>query len=215
MQRAISFFLLGFIVSASYAQSTVEWLLSDLIKNPPENIIISGSPELIDSPYGQAVLFDGVDDGIFLDYTPLMHLSEFTVEVIMRPDKNGLTEQRFLHLGEVQGDRLMLETRLTKDGYWFLDAFIHNGEVNLIYKDSTNLHPLGEWYNVALVNNNGKVEVFINGEKEFKEKMHFVPFTGGKSSIAVRQNKVFWYKGAFYKIRITPGAISPDKFLPY
>ncbi len=133
----------------------------------------------------------------------------------MRPDNDGLTEQRFLHMGEMSGERVMLETRLTPEGFWYVDAFVQSGEIKIAMIDSTKLHPLGEWYNVALVNKKGKLEVFINGKTEFRKKIPFAPFTGGKTSLAVRQNKVYWYKGAFYKIRITPGAISPDEFLPY
>ncbi|MCK4919942.1 MAG: hypothetical protein KAS71_02785 [Bacteroidales bacterium] len=133
----------------------------------------------------------------------------------MRPDKDGLSEQRFLHMGEIHGERLMFETRLTTDGYWYLDAYIQNGEVKLAMIDSTKLNPLGKWYNFALVNKNGELEVFLNGKKEFKEKIQFTPFTDANTSIGVRQNKVHWYKGAFYKIKITPEAISPDEFLSF
>ncbi|MFC2080952.1 LamG-like jellyroll fold domain-containing protein [Bacteroidota bacterium] len=217
MKKVMSILLLWFLVCTSntIAQASVEWLLSDFFHSLPENAVICGNPELIGSPYGDAVLFDGVDDGIFLDNTPLRNLQDFTIEVIMRPDKEGLAEQRFLHLGEMDGDRVMLETRLTNDGYWYLDAFIQSGEQRFILIDSTKLHPLGEWYKVALVNKNGEVEVFINGETEFKGKMSYVPFTGGKTSIGVRQNKVYWYKGAFYKIRITPSVISPNDFMSH
>ena len=216
MRKIVSILLLCLLVSRiSSAQAVVEWLFSDFLKNQPENAVIIGSPTMTGSPYGDAVLFNGVDDGIFLDYTPLLHLSEFTIEVIMHPDKDGLAEQRFLHMGKMSGERVMLETRLTPEGSWYVDAFVQSGEVKITMIDSTKLHPLGEWYNVALVNKNGKLEVFINGKTEFREKIPFAPFTGGKTSLGVRQNKGYWYKGAFYKIRITPRAVSPDEFLPY
>lgn len=207
--------LCSLVISMSSAQPVVEWLFSDFLISLPEKAVIHGNPTVTSSPYGDALLFNGLDDGIFLDQTPLLNLPEFTIEVIMRPDKNGLAEQRFLHMGEMSGERVMLETRLTPDGYWYVDAFVQSGEVKLTMIDSTKLHSLGEWYNVALVNKKGKLEVFINGKTEFKEKIPFTPFTGGKTSLGVRQNKVYWYKGAFYKIRITPKAISPDEFLPY
>lgn len=207
---------LCFLLSASHtsAQLSVEWLISDFLNTPSENIAIIGSPKLIESPYGAAVLFNGVDDGIFLDYTPLLNLEEFTIEVIMRPDKGGSEEQRFLHMGEMHGDRVMFETRLTND-FWYLDAYIQSGEIKLAMIDSTKLYPLGEWYNFTLVNKNGELEVFLNGKREFKEIIQFTPFTDANTSIGVRQNKVHWYKGAFYKIKITPKAIFPDEFLSF
>jgi len=216
MKQVISFITLYLLVnSTSSAQAVVEWLFSDFLNNPPENAEIIGNPAITGSPYGDAVLFNGVDDGIFLDYTPLVHLSEFTIEVIMRPDKDGLTEQRFIHMGEMSGERVMLETRLTPEGYWYVDAFVQNGELSLTMIDSTKLHPLGEWYNVALVNRKGTLEVFINGVTEFRENISFTPFKGGRTSLGVRQNKVYWYKGAIYKIRISPKSLSLDEFLSY
>ncbi len=191
----------------------IEFLISDFISHTSKQVTIVGTPKIIDSPYGKAVLFDGVDDGIFLDYTPLLGMPNFTVEVIMRPDTDGLKEQRFLHLGELNGERIMLETRLTEDGFWYVDGFVSSGDEKLILIDPTKLHPLNEWYNVAMVNNNGSVEVLINGKTELKGALTFNPFKKGKSSIGVRQNSVYWYKGAIYKIKITPEALKPEDLL--
>lgn len=116
MKKIPSILLLCILISRiSSAQNVVEWQISDLLHHPPENALIVGSPEITGSPFGDAVLFDGIGDGIFLGYTPLLNLSEFTIEVIMRPDSDGLTEQRFLHMGEMSGERVMLETRLTPE----------------------------------------------------------------------------------------------------
>lgn len=81
------------------SNTPIEFLISDFISNTSKEVNIVGAPKIIDSPYGKAVLFDGVDDGIFLDYTPLLGMQNFTVEVIMRPDTKGRAEQRFLHFG--------------------------------------------------------------------------------------------------------------------
>ena len=191
----------------------IEFLISDFISHTSKEVSLLGTPKIVDSPFGKAVLFDGVDDGILLDYTPLLGLPNFTVEVIMRPDTDGLKEQRFLHLGELNGELIMLETRLTEDGFWYVDGFVSSGDEKLILIDSMKLHPLNEWYNVAMVNNNGSVELFINGKEELKGELTFSPFKKGKSSIGVRQNKVFWYKGVIYKIRITPEALKPEDLL--
>jgi len=39
------------------------------------------------------------------------------------------------------------------------------------------------------------------------------PIQTGQSSIGVRQNKVSWFKGAIYQLRISPEALSPNDFL--
>lgn len=107
----------------------------------------------------------------------------------------------------------MLETRLTEDGFWYVDGFVSSGDEKLVLIDPTKLHPLNEWYHVAMVNKNGSFEVLINGITELKGALAFSPFKKGKSSIGVRQNNVYWYKGAIYKIRITPEALKTEDLL--
>jgi hypothetical protein len=214
MKKLILMMLSAYVLNAtSNAQDLVDWVLSDLLNSPSENTVVIGNPETITSPYGDAVLFNGVSEGILIDYSPLQNLSDFTIEVIMRPDTGGLKAQRFLHMGEMNGDRVMFETRLTNDGQWYLDAYVKSIEASVIMIDSTKLHPLGEWYNFTLVNKNGALEVFLNGTSEFIEKIPFSAFSEGKTSVGVRQNKVSWYKGAIYQVRITPKALSSEDFL--
>jgi hypothetical protein len=47
---------------------------------------------------------------------PLAGLEQFTVEMIYNPYSGGNFEQRFLHCGEANGDRLLLELRSTPGG---------------------------------------------------------------------------------------------------
>jgi hypothetical protein len=41
----------------------------------------------------------------------------------------------------------------------------------------------------------------------------FQPQSAGKSSIGVRINRVFWYRGAIRQIRISPRVLAPSEFL--
>ena len=61
----------------------------------------SGHPHVIDSPFGKAVAFNGVDDALFVDVHPLAGASEYTWEVIFKPDADGAQAQRFFHLSEI------------------------------------------------------------------------------------------------------------------
>ena len=54
---------------------------------------VLGHPHVINSPYGKAVEFNGVDDGIFIPVHPLAGASTFTWEVIFRPDADGAEAQ--------------------------------------------------------------------------------------------------------------------------
>jgi len=177
---------------------------------------VSGNPKTVSSPYGDAICFDGMNDGFFLPYNPLNGLTGFTIEAIIRPDADGPEEQRFLHIGEIDGDRLLIETRLTKDNQWYLDTFILSGESKkaLIYPKL--IHPAGAWYHVALtLDKKGKMTNYINGKMEIKGEVDFKPINSGAMSIGVRRNKVSWYKGAIYKIKISPEALVPKGFMPY
>ena len=52
--------------------------------------IVSGSPKVIATDKGKAVEFDGVKDGLLVESLPLAGAKKFTLEIIFRPDANGL-----------------------------------------------------------------------------------------------------------------------------
>ena len=181
-----------------------------------EGLLITGNPKIISSPYGNAIQFDGNNDGFFLANNPLNNLSCFTVEVLIRPDLNGPEEQRFLHIGDIDGDRLLIETRLTNDDQWFLDTFVLSGQSEKTLIDPKSVHPIGTWYHVALtLDKNGQITNYINGKMEIKGHVDFKPINSGEMSIGVRRNKVSWYKGAINKIKISPEVLKPEDFIPY
>jgi hypothetical protein len=192
--------------------AVIELELRRILQSPPEGWSILGEPRLIDSPYGKAVQFDGQRDALVFDANPLVNLRSFTIEVVMRPDTNGSREQRFLHFGELRGERVMVETRLTKDSLWYLDTYMKSGQTGQTLADTTTLHPLNLWYHVTFVADDGKFETYVDGKKELEGQIPFSPFTLGQTSIGARQNRVNWFKGSIYKLRITPSALSPDAF---
>ena len=189
----------------------VEWILEEFEAAQP-GITKTGSPGPVDSPYGKAIAFNGKDDAFFLEANPLQGLNSFTIEVIMCSDKDGPREQRFLHIGEVREDRMLLETRMTEDGQWYLDAYLQSGSSQKALLDENLLHPAGKWYHVALVVDGGKMVNYINSKPELEAKIDFAPINSGKTSIGVRLNEVSWFKGAIYKIVITPKALKPEQF---
>jgi hypothetical protein len=106
-----------------------------------------------------------------------------------------------------------METRVMDDDQWYLDAFIKSGDSSRALIDKNKLHPTGTWYHIAFVVDNGKMDTYVNGEHELSGKVAFSPFKEGKTSIGVRMNKVSWFKGAIYKIRITPKCLIPAEFM--
>lgn len=205
-------------VKSSQSQNHTEvWecTLADL-KIETKGLSLSGSPELVDSPYGKALCFNGENDGIFLAENPLMGLSEYSIEVLMRPDLKGPEEQRFLHIGESDSDRLLLETRSTADDKWYLDTFIFSSQEKKAVIDPALVHPIGQWYHVALtVDKNGKMKNYVNGKFELEGEVASHSIKSGVMSIGVRQNKISWYKGAICKIRISPKVLEPKDFMAF
>jgi hypothetical protein len=194
-------------------QQVVEWKLEDLNATKAEGVTKEGDPRTVDSPYGKAVYFDGTKDGLFLNANPIEKLKQFTVEVMFQPDGKAPQEQRFLHMGDARAERLLLETRVTDDDQWCLDAFLKSGDSSRTLIDKNKLHPTGKWYHIAFVVDNGKMDVYVDGKLELNGKVDFSPMKAGKTSIGVRMNKVSWFRGAIYKIRITPKGLIPARFM--
>lgn len=198
----------------SQSKHQTGWVLSQLISSKTEGIRITGNPRIIDCKYGKALVFNGSTDGIFLEEMPLSDMKEFTIEVLFYPESGGNFEQRFFHCGEVKGDRVLLELRSTQTD-WYFDAYIKSGDQQKTLIEPTLLHPLDQWYQVAFVITNGKQETYINGKKELESQIEIIPLQGGKTSIGARQNEQSWFKGAIYKIRISPKALKTNDFLTF
>ena len=176
-------------------------------------IDVDGRPVVVDGPYGSAIEFNGAGDALFVEANPLAGLEAFTVEMVFRPDAGGLPEQRFFHLGEVNGDRVLFETRLTEDGHWYLDTFISSGDSNRPLLNESHLHPVGQWYHLALTCDGQQEVNYVNGIQEASGSIDFVPLLGGQTSIGVRLNRVCWFRGAIGRIRFTAGVLDPDEFM--
>lgn len=191
-----------------------EWLIADFLKNKSSEIEILGNPKIVTSPYGDAVVFNGIDDAFFLKQTPLKGLESFTVEMIFKPEVNAPFEQRVLHIGEITGDRMLLEIRAVEDN-WYFDGFAASKGVKLALAKEDLLHPLEKWYHVTFVVTPTSLTTFVNGKQELHEMYTFKPIELGQTSIGMRMNKVTWFKGAIYKIKISPTALKPNQFLAF
>jgi len=197
------------------AYTSTVWLIDNLENIGGNGLTVLGDPQVIDAPFGKALFFDGVDDGVVIDAHPLEGAEIFTLEVLFRPDADGLTEQRFFHLQEDGAEnRVLVETRLTGDGHWYLDTFIKSGETNSTLKDEQYLHPVDEWYNATLVFDGVEMRHYVNGVLELSAKIDaFTPPKAGKTSAGVRINQVHWFKGAIGKARFTRAVLAPDEFM--
>ncbi|MEP7270002.1 MAG: LamG domain-containing protein [Acidobacteriota bacterium] len=197
----------------THAGGSMIWEFDNLERIGGHKATVLGNPVVIETEKGRAVAFDGTDDAIILDANPLAGARQFTVEVIFRPDAGGPPEQRFLHMQETDDRRVLIETRLTRDSRWFLDTFIKSDESEKTLYSERFPHPIGVWYLAALVYQDNQMRHYINGAPELSGSVDYLPVQGGRTSIGCRLNRVFWFKGAIKRVRVTHRALSPREFM--
>ena len=160
-----------------------------------------------------AAVFDGAKDGVFVPALPLAGVKQFTIEILFSPAEGGPAEQRFFHLQDTAESRVMIETRLDGKGGWWLDTYLGTPKGGKPLIDPKRVHATNKFYWAAVSYDGSNMKHFINGEKELEASgVTFGPFTdAGKVSLGVRQNKVYWFKGAIREVRFTPAALPPEK----
>jgi hypothetical protein len=194
---------------ASQPAMTV-WVLDNLKSvggNVPEVI---GQPQVVTTPMGPAMHFNGESDGLLLSVNPINGWAAFTMEMLIKPEAGGPKEQRFLHVEDGDGNRGTMELRMLDKG-WALDTFLLAPPARLTLLDQTKLHPADQWTWVALVYQNGKMTSYINGAKELEGVINMVPMGDGKISLGVRQNHVSWFKGLIREVRFHAEALPADR----
>lgn len=179
---------------------------------------VLGHPRIIETPYGKAVQFNGIDDALMIPKHPLAGASTYTWEVIFRPD-GGAFAQRFFHLqeqdpatGKDTGNRMLFEIRVM-NGKWCLDSFASSGENHRTLLNCKLLHPLGKWYAVTAVYDGKQLRNYVDGQLQGEGSLELKPQLPGHSSVGMRINHVFFFKGAILVARMTPRALPPGEFL--
>jgi hypothetical protein len=133
---------------------------------------------------------------------------------VFRPDADGPAEQRFLHLQEDGSpSRFLIETRVRPGGRWHLDTYVETEVGNCTLIDPKNAHPTGAWYSAALSFDGKTMRHYVNGREELAGSLTFRPLKPGRTSIGMRLNRVFWFKGAIRTIRFTPRALPASELL--
>jgi hypothetical protein len=180
-----------------------------------------GHPQVIGTPYGKAVAFNGVDDALFIDDHPLAGVTAYTWEVIFRPDAGGAQAQRFFHLQEQNPltgantqNRMLFELRIV-DGQWCLDSFATSAGQSrtLLNCTPSGLHPLGKWYRITAVYDGKELKNYVDDDLQGAGPVFLAPQGPGHSSVGTRIDKRDYFKGAVYSARMTPRALTQAEFL--
>jgi hypothetical protein len=198
------------LAGADDSKAPTIWHLENAQKVGTLEPLVLGAPQPIDETgIGRALHFNGTSDGLILPAIPITGWTQFTIEVLFKPESGGKPEQRFMHVEDTKGDRAMMETRLTEHNHWYLDTFLLTGPSSLALIDKTKLHPADHWSWVALRYDGKVMTSFVDGVKELEGPVAFAPMVDGKMSLGVRQNRLYWFKGAIREVRFTPVAL-PD-----
>jgi hypothetical protein len=189
----------------------VEWTIDNLSAIGGHAVTVVGAPRVVETEVGRALEFNGASDGIYVAANPLEGLAQFTLEVLFSPARDGLPEQRFVHIEDERegGNRVLIETRLTGGGQWYLDTFLKQGTASRPLIDRANTHPVESWHVAALVYDGREMSHYVDGVRELSGEVAFGPLGPGRTSLGVRQNLVYWFKGRIRALRITPRALAP------
>jgi len=179
---------------------------------------VEGHPEVIATPAGKAVAFNGVDDALIIDKHPLAGAATFTWEAVFRPD-GGAFEQRWMHLSEIDpatgkdsDARFLFEIRVEGDK-WYLDAFATGPgyKQTLVVPEKT--FPIGPWYAVAQSYDGKMYRSYVNGVLQAEASIDFKPQGPGHASAGMRINRISYFHGAIMEARFTGSALKPEEFL--
>jgi hypothetical protein len=195
------------------------WTFDNLQKIGGHDVTVLGHPKVIDSNIGKAVEFNGVDDALLIDVHPLAGAKTFTWEAIFRPE-GGAFEQRWFHLaerdsktGEDTGNRMLFEVRIVDNIKWYLDSYYELAGVKRTLMNRGALHPLGPWYHTAAVYDGETFSNYVDGVQQNTTKAQLPPQGPGHTSVGVRINRLYYFKGTVRMARFTRRALSPSEFL--
>jgi hypothetical protein len=195
------------------------WRFDNIRRIDGRPVTVTGAPKVIASPFGPALAFDGVGDGLFIDRHPLVGASSFTIEALFRPD-GGVFEQRWLNLESVDRPdlssgtgttRMLFEIRVTGDR-WYLDAFVTGPGYKSTLAVPEKTHPIGPWYHVAQTCDGRHYRSWVNGELQAESEIAFAAQGAGRASVGVRLNRVNWFHGAIREMRFTPAVVPSERF---
>lgn len=210
MSRIVfSLFLLAAAALPAAELPSVIWRLEDGKHVGGRAPTVLGAPRAVVEDGHKALRFNGASDGLVIAQNPIEGWGAFTIEVRFKPDGDGPEAQRFVHLEDTAQNRGLIETRVMPDRQWYLDTFLyaHPKEPGLTLVDRKKLHPCDRWYWAALVYDGKTMAHFVDGTKEREGEIKFGPMVAGRTSLGVRLNQVYWFKGAIAEVRFHPRAL--------
>lgn len=197
------------------------WELNSLKKIGGHSVQVSGNPQIVNTEYGKAMKFNGIDDKLLVDNNPIGDAKEYTVEVVFKPDPayDISNAPRFIHFqdpDDTLAKRVLIELRVTQEKEWYLDGYMLTdaGEKTLVNKTLT--HPTGVWIHAALTYKDNTFKTFVNGIQELSGTVTYTEKLInkiGKTSIGGRMDNRNYYCGLIKTLKITRRALEPRDFI--
>jgi Concanavalin A-like lectin/glucanases superfamily len=210
-----------FLIAACNSQSKVKsdsliWSINSLSSIAGWSTQVEGNPQLIAQT--DSVRFDGDGDRLLVNNNPLAGAEEFTIEIVFKPHDAfpNNWEPRFFHIESADNPnrRVTIELRLNDKKQWYLDAYVKSDSSQLTLIDSTKVHPVNEWFHVAISYKDKTFVSFVNGKKELEGMVEYLPIPeNAKTSIGARMNQIHWFNGEIKTVRITHKALLPNEFM--
>ena len=205
-------------LSALRVEAQLTWLINNTNSIGGFTVTNYGQPKVISTPFGNAVWFNGTNSGLIIGTNPIADLTNFTVEMIFRPDPTNsaiATQPRIFHIqSPIPPDhRFTLEARITNQ-QWYGDVFLRTSAASsLTLITPTLLHPVGEWQHLAASYDGVRFRQFVNGIQETNGLLASVPLNNGLCTIGMRATTNNFFEGAVLALRFTGRALSPDEFM--
>jgi hypothetical protein len=187
---------------------------------------VLGHPQVVETPMGKAIAFNGVDDALFIPAHPLAGATAWTWEMIFRPDADGKPAQRIFHLqsvdpatgADIPNERMLFEIRIVagvggQPAQWCLDSFAVAGGHSRALLNCEKLHPFGPWYRVTAVYDGKTFRNYVGDELQGEGELELPAERPGRSSVGTRIDQRDYFKGGMYEARFTLRALAVDEFL--
>lgn len=221
----------------AHAQRAINWRFDNLTTIGGAQVTTIGTPQLVDTPIGKAIHFEGrlnpnsatnttnpnsgnpTGDALFLNTAPLTGFATYTFEVIFRPSSKGAPAQRFFHIQDATSlSRRMFEIRIVNN-QWCLDTVgidIRNAPEQhgvTLACDAAHLHPLDRWYVASATYDGHTLRGYVDGELQGEIPITLLPLPPGTTSVGTRIDKRDFFTGDIYSARFTPTVLPPASFL--
>ena len=181
--------------------------------------IVYGAADYVDSPMGQALSFDGLNDYVEVQTKPSLQLSsKGTIEFWFNPGIGFGGHDAFILKGVATGTGGATDldygvNRHSNDGSikgWISD---HSG-VDIIYT-TTKTWTVGEWYHIAFTWNGDELQIYVNGVSDATPVSQTRDANVGTDPITMGRIRAHWYNGLLDEVRIWNTALTADQLIIY